>query len=65
MRLLWIGVIAVVGFALTGCSGDPAGPRELTPEELEKVKQEDMALEEEESTGGTGQKPPPAKAKKR
>jgi hypothetical protein len=53
-----------VGLALTwlssaGCSGSGKAPatRPLTKEEIEQVKREDQKTEDEESTGGSGQKP--------
>jgi|DewCreStandDraft_4_1066084.scaffolds.fasta_scaffold80788_2 hypothetical protein len=42
-----------------GCSGSgkPPATRPLTQEELQRVKQEDKKIDDEESTGGSGQKP--------
>ncbi|MCX7701139.1 MAG: hypothetical protein N2039_09700 [Gemmataceae bacterium] len=54
-----LGSITGLGLLLVGCSGSGKAPstRPLTAEELEQVKREDKQIEDEETTGGSGQKP--------
>ena len=52
-RLLYLTILAV-GIAVVGCSNSsaPIMPKgELTPEQLEKIRKEDRAIEQEESQG--------------
>lgn len=58
-RELILGSICGLGVFLAGCSGSGKAPstRPLTAEEIEKVKREDKQIDDEETTGGSGQKP--------
>ncbi len=58
-RRAFLSALVAASCYFVGCGGSSSVPatRPLTPEELEQVKKEDKATEDEETTGGSGQKP--------